>query len=411
MLLKNTLFAVLISALAYAQVDTALFQSIAFTEPVSIVNCTLEDGTQTQCYELKFYANNVNDDGPFCPPTISDVGGMGVYEPGASGTNVGLAAIDSVLLSIIEADGFDIVQPDGTVNINAPGTGNMPSPGLSYCLQAIGDDDLELVYLIPVTPHDLSTPNIIQTVEQLGVSLQGVPLKGYPPAVIGGGPGGGGPGGGSDVLMPALDACGGHHDPFGYYHWHLIANSTNTLLSDLNITAVSCTSFPQDNSGLMGFAMDGYPIYGQFDAGNTVPSGLDACNGHVGPTAEYPAGVYHYHALQGDAPNIPPCLKGASANNNFTYSFHQNDLSARELEAVKMTVYPNPATEEVHIQTKAEEIQVIDATGRSMDVLSRITPTGDGFHVSTIGWSPGIYYIVAKTSDHSSVERLLIGTE
>lgn len=387
----KTLLLLGVSSPVLGQINVDLFNQNAMTEPVQTVNCTLENGSSTQCYQLKFYANAVNDDGPFCPLTIDEVGGMGIYEPGAAGTNVGLAAIDAALLNLIEADGFDIVQDDGTVNINVPGAGGPPAPGVSACLQAEPDDDLELVYLIPVNPQELVTPNTITTVEQLGVSLDGIPFKGNPPPVIGGGPGGGG----SDVLMPALDPCGGHHDPGGYYHWHMIANSTNDVLADLSIDAVSCTGFPQNNTAIMGFAMDGHPLYGQFESTGEAPTGLDNCNGHFGPTPEYPDGVYHYHAVEATAPNIPPCLVGASAVNGFTYSFHTNTMAVDEAARERAHLYPNPSRNQViTISTSADAVEVYDGMGRRVTDLVTVERAGNGFKMGTTRLAPGVYHLV-----------------
>jgi hypothetical protein len=387
----NATLLLAISPVAFGQVDVSLINNAALTEPVQIVDCTLENGSSTQCYQLKFYANAVNDDGPFCPPTIDDVGGLGIYEPGAAGTNVGLAAIDAALLNIIEADGFDIVQNDGTVNINVPGQGGPPAPGISACLQALPDDDLELIYLIPVEPQELASPNTITTVEQLGVSLDGIPFKGNPPPVIGGGPGGGG----SDVLMPALDPCGGHHDPGGYYHWHMIANSTNDVLTDLGIDAVSCTGFPQNNTAIMGFAMDGHPIYGQFEADGSAPTNLDNCNGHLTPTPEYPDGVYHYHAVEATAPNIPPCLIGSSALNGFSYGFHPNTMAVGSMPELPAHLFPNPSRGQIiTISTPADALEVFDAMGRRVTDRVEVRRAGAGFDLATSGLTPGVYHIL-----------------
>lgn len=400
-----TLIWTFFSSQGFSQIDISLINPGSLTEPISTVPCTLENGSSTTCYQLKFYANDVDDSGPFCPETINDIGGMAIYEPGAAGTNVGLAALDAELLNLIEADGFDIVQANGDVNIIDPGAGTGPPPmGTSYCLEAGKDDDLELVYLIPVTPEDLSTPNTITTVEQLGLSLHGIPFKGNPPPVIGGGPGGGG----SDVLMPALDACGGHHDPGGYYHWHMIANSTNEVLDDLSITAVSCTQYPQNASAIMGFAMDGYPIYGQFESGTTAPEGLDACNGHFSATSEYPDGVYHYHAVQGVAPNIPPCLTGASANNNFTYSFHVNTLGVEAHSENPTSVFPNPANGGlVTIEANADQLVLFDPQGREVP-QKVVTRTSTGFQIDTSSLSEGVYHVVITAQDSRFSSKLIV---
>jgi hypothetical protein len=49
-------------------------------------------------------------------------------------------------------------------------------------------------------------------------------------------------------------------------------------------------------SHLIGFALDGFPIYGGRDTnGNVIPvSKLDACNGITSATPEFPNGIYHY---------------------------------------------------------------------------------------------------------------------
>lgn len=389
-----------------AQIDVAQFNGITFTESVSTVNCTLANGSSTTCYQLKFFANAVDDSGPFCPSTINDVGGLGFYEPGASGTNVGLAALDANLFNTIEADGFDIVDNGGNININDPGSGTPPTPGTSYCLQASADDDLELVFLIPVTPEQLTTPNVIESVELLGVSLNGIPINGEPPNVLSG------PGGqqSTDVKMPALDRCGGHHDPAGYYHWHAISNSANALLTDLGVSSVSCSTFPQDNSGLMGFTMDGYPLYGQFDDGDVTPTGLDQCNGHFGTTPEFPNGTYHYHAVEADFPNIPPCLVGASANNNFSYSFNPNTMDVTEVQNEGLLdVYPNPSSgAAVQINTTGENLRVYDAEGKMVDLTGIVDRTSQGYVIEASLLTPGVYFATIQVNDTRGVRAFII---
>lgn len=125
-----------------------------------------------------------------------------------------------------------------------------------------------------------------------------------------------GPGG----AIPALDPCGGHPDPSGYYLWHFVAESMNLVLDAFKITEVSCTNIAQAPSALAGIAKDGYPIYGAYGSDGEVPADLDACGGHTAVTAEYPVGVYHYHASATVAPNVPGCVKGASVSKAFSYA-------------------------------------------------------------------------------------------
>ena len=48
-------------------------------------------------------------------------------------------------------------------------------------------------------------------------------------------------------------------------------------------------------SALMGFLLDGFPVYGPKETDNSDPAGLDVYHGHTHVTTDYPAGIYHYH--------------------------------------------------------------------------------------------------------------------
>jgi hypothetical protein len=55
---------------------------------------------------------------------------------------------------------------------------------------------------------------------------------------------------------------------------------------------------------LIGFLLDGFPVYGALESGKTLVSAdLDTYHGHTGVTADYPNGIYHYH-ITADAPYI-----------------------------------------------------------------------------------------------------------
>ena len=98
---------------------------------------------------------------------------------------------------------------------------------------------------------------------------------------------------------PFIDDCNGHPIPdSGQYHYHGIP----TCISDVIDTA-------GEHSRLVGYLLDGFPIYGPNDEGGAAPSDLDACLGHFGPTPEFPEGVYHYHTSD-SSPYISPCYAG-----------------------------------------------------------------------------------------------------
>jgi len=98
---------------------------------------------------------------------------------------------------------------------------------------------------------------------------------------------------------PFIDPCNGHATPNnGMYHYHGIPY----CISDAIDT-------PGQHSRLVGYLLDGFPIYGPQDASGVTPSNLDACNGHFGSTPELSEGIYHYHTTA-VRPYVPTCYAG-----------------------------------------------------------------------------------------------------
>jgi hypothetical protein len=106
-------------------------------------------------------------------------------------------------------------------------------------------------------------------------------------------------GGRDAVAHEAQDHCQGHPQPEGMYHYH-------------NLT--SCLDDGEGgHSPLMGYAFDGFGIYGHHGEGGAtlVNADLDACHGHIhtiewdGQTME----MYHYHATA-EYPYTLGCFKG-----------------------------------------------------------------------------------------------------
>lgn len=80
---------------------------------------------------------------------------------------------------------------------------------------------------------------------------------------------------------PSFDQFNGITQSNGSYHYHIEPVYVTDLL---NFEA------------LMGFMLDGFPIYGPKENGSTVSNAmLDAHHGHFGVTADYINGIYHYH--------------------------------------------------------------------------------------------------------------------
>ncbi|NNF22853.1 MAG: hypothetical protein HKN67_12990, partial [Saprospiraceae bacterium] len=209
-------------------IDESYFNSASLLS-FSVVNCTLENGSSTSCYQIVFKSNPV-ENGPYCPETIDDIGGLGIYD---GNTNPGFQVMKRSLWEAMEADGYDIVDANGNITIVDPGSISGPPTSTVACLEAAPDDNLQLTFMIPVEPELLGSPDQIQIVENLGVSIDGIPLTGDPPSVTQGPPGmpGGGQAGGG---IPSIDPCGGHMDPFGYYHLHFVPQEMNNVLEAYN---------------------------------------------------------------------------------------------------------------------------------------------------------------------------------
>lgn len=299
-------------------IDISKYTSMNGFVSATLVDCSYSEGGSGKCYQIVFGSNPVDDEGPFCPETIQDVGGFGNYNgdglDNGSATNgdaVGFSIMNAALFQAMENDGYDII--DGSGNIRSSDFSTQDNPNFGYCLEPLPDDNLTMTFEVPVTPVLLSSPDNIETVEYIGLALDGVPINGDPPTVAGAGAQGEG-------KIPSLDRCGGHHDPAGYYHWHFVAAHMNKTLDANNLldkaNGIECTKKEQDATVLVGYARDGYPIYSGEDTQGVEITDLDACNGHTSVTTEYPNGIYHYHAST-DITNVPPCILGKQSTKAF----------------------------------------------------------------------------------------------
>jgi len=128
-----------------------------------------------------------------------------------------------------------------------------------------------------------------------------------------------------------VDACNGHPGPMGAYHYHGLP----TCITDKIDTA----SGP---SHLLGVALDGYPVYGDRSiTGKLIkPSQLDACNGILSATPEFPSGIYHYVLLDTkSARSSLRCYHGvvSTVHSNFKNPAYLCGLTLAEMYRVTTT--------------------------------------------------------------------------
>ncbi len=92
-----------------------------------------------------------------------------------------------------------------------------------------------------------------------------------------------------------MDSCCGHPNPFGQYHYHKYPICVNTPWSDDG----------DAHSPLLGFAFDGFPIYGPYESKGVMARDLSGENKLNGFNMHYdPQRGWHYHVTPGQFPYI-----------------------------------------------------------------------------------------------------------
>ena len=130
-------------------------------------------------------------------------------------------------------------------------------------------------FKIPLNPTKSTSANAT-ALGPIGISLNGVPFYNQYA----------GPSKPLTNEINSFDQYLGHPDQMYRYHYHV---------EPLYLTATF------GKSQLLGFLLDGFPVYGPEEDGSTITNDdLDAFHGHSHPTADYPNGIYHYHITSDD---------------------------------------------------------------------------------------------------------------
>jgi hypothetical protein len=171
-------------------------------------------------------------------------------------------------------------------------TGEFPiaddDPAAQYDQNPSGITENAYEVRLPANPTEAATPGCVGG--EVGILLSGVVLNSPVDAM-----------GRDAVAWESQDHCEGHPNQAGY-HYHSVS-----------------PCIPDDgtgHSGLVGYAIDGYPIYGHRgeDGQALTDDDLDECHGHTheveldGELVE----TYHYHATW-EFPYVVGCLHGTNA--------------------------------------------------------------------------------------------------
>ncbi len=348
------------------------------------------------------------------------------------------------------------------------------------------------IYKFPLNPTQNTGTATATTAGNIGVFINGVSLFDYRDGVawnnttsaLCGGPGNptcpGGPGTTQAWNRDAIPAeklgfdCAKGHPAGTNYHHH---QNPSAFKYDLNLVSTICNTYDSEglytmnttqHSPLIGFAYDGFPIYGAFGYTNvdgtggisrmkssyqlktqttrtngpavsttyfngyfredyefvshpTDPTYLDVHNGRFCITPEYPNGIYCYFATVNENLNSAyPYVVGPTFYGNVTggkvttvsettSTFLKNDTFS--LAKSNIVVYPNPSASFITIQTDfAEENLKVEI----FNELGQIVKTGTIFQgttmcaVDTDTLYNGTYFVKVSSTKDSFTSKLLI---
>lgn len=287
------------------EVDQALFLTDGQT--ITKVNCTLYDGTETECYQIVSSSTPSDHNmGPWCPDNISDGADKGgiwlengeVYDvDGAFIQNMATFYSDSKW-QMYDSNG-DIYTTETESECADAANPNVGPEYENFCVECLPAyvANITQTYLIPVTPvkatgaiqfGGMGPPGQANTGPSVrGIAFNGVRFDAAAPtdAILG-----------AYTLAP-FDDAGGHINLVAGYHYHAATGvSTEIAQSD-------------GHAPMIGYAIDGHGLYAYLDEAGNEPTDLDECRGQYDKIRGY-----HYHADAPGSNNFIDCIYGAYAN-------------------------------------------------------------------------------------------------
>jgi len=358
--------------------------------------------------------------------------------------------------------------------------------------------DQDAIFKIPLAPQENTGTPISTTGGNIGVFINGVALFDYRDGVawnpntnaLCGGPGNppcpGGPMAQNDWNRDAVPAemdgfdCSKAHPAMGNYHHH---QNPSAFKLDLDIISDICNLYdaeglyaidPNQHSPLIGFAYDGFPIYGAYGYKNAdgsngitrikssyqlknistrangpdvdatyhlgyfredyeyiVSTGedhLDEHNGRFCVTPEYPDGTYAYFATVDENWNstypyvVGPTFYGVSENRKVniiseitTVYNGTSGLSETRFGNLNISIFPNPATDLIAIQVaglvnEKLEVELFDISGKLVS-SSQIREGSTIAYFDLQTIYEGIYLVKISNEKLSISEKVVIMRE
>ncbi|MBH0117157.1 YHYH protein [Salinibacterium sp. NG253] len=277
-----------------AGLDLDLFVDGAIVGDPATVDCTLNGGTETTCYEITISGYPTDHEiGPFCPDTTStSADDAGIWFDGEEVYDLDGEFIAN-LAETYGDDGWHMYDEDGNVYVTdtveafeAAARPDVDPDYQNYCIEGSYDfldngEPIESTVLIPTTPVAADASAASQGNQ--GITLDGVVIAESAPvdAILGA------------YTIASFDDCGAHFNPFEGYHLH---------------GATGCSEVGDAAEGetpIFGYAMDGFAVHSPYSDEELANVELDECNGHT--TDEL---GYHYHANSAEKNQVIQCLVG-----------------------------------------------------------------------------------------------------
>jgi len=279
-----------------------------------------------------------------------------------------------------------------------------------------------------------------------------------------------------DAILAEMDGfdCSKGHPAMGNYHHH---QNPSAFDMDLNVVSSICNLYDADglyaidstqHSPLIGFAFDGFPIYGAYGYLNTDGSGgitrmrssyelkssrgsgntpsqvtwplgyfkedyeyvnqsgseyLDEHNGRFCVTPEYPNGTYAYFATVDEnwnsqypyvvAPTYYGQVNGGEVNsvpNGATV--YTSSIGINTMEIPEMKIFPNPASELLTVQVRglldhSLTINIVDLSGRIIATNTIHAGQTIGFFETDVLYN-GAYFLEISNGKALIRKRILI---
>ena len=275
---------------------------------LTIVPCTLSDGTNTDCYQI--ITNSTPSDhemGPWCPDNIADgADAGGIWLENGEVYDVDGAFIEN-MAAFYEDDNWLMYDENGDIYVTDTEQDciNAANPAVgeeyeNFCVECLPSyiTDISQTYLIPITPVLQNTSTLFATgpggppgqnsaPSTRGIALNGVEFSAPAPVdnILG-----------AYTLAP-FDDAGGHINVHQGYHYHAATGISLKVEQD------------DGHAALIGYALDGHGIYENKNQEGIAASDLDELRGHTDITRGY-----HYHVDNAGNNNFINGLKGAYAN-------------------------------------------------------------------------------------------------